>query len=88
MGNCSSASSNITMPSKKEPKSPKANGTLEIKPFKPVAFKAMPKIKGIEKKVKVPEPEPKLKEIFTYISTAQTKMVEKVLAANPEIDIN
>jgi hypothetical protein len=48
----------------------------------------MPKIKGIEKKVKVPEPEPKLKEIFTYISTAQTKMVEKVLAANPEIDIN
>ena len=93
MGNCASASSNITVPLKKEPKSPKAIGTLEIKPlkpitFKPVTIKGMPAIKGIPKKVKVAEPEPKLKEIFTYLTTAQTKMVEKVLAANPKIDIN
>jgi len=52
------------------------------------AIKGMPAIKGKPSKVKVAEPEPTLKEIFTYLTTAQTKKVEKVIAANPTIDIN
>ena len=32
--------------------------------------------------------EPKLKDLFEYIKTGNNKMVEKVLAANPIIDIN
>ena len=39
-------------------------------------------------KPKLAPVEPKMKELFEYIKGANNKMVEKVLKANPKIDIN